>query len=340
MVVVCDGSIRRITLCSYLPTNAPYGLVAVPDVGLEIDHVIAYAGSTYMDDVRKKSILKKLTAWSISLFVLFLASPAFAVKLDVVYPRPESDADIGRSYPIELLELALAKAGSPYKLRPSHDSMQQNRALRQLTDDAELSVVWSMTSKERESELLPIRIPIDKGLLGWRIFFVNRNDAKRFEQVQNLDQLRSLSAGQEHDWPDVEILTANRLKVVQSSNYESLFKMLDRDRFDYLPRSIDEIWDEEKAHSDLNIAVEQTIILHYPAAEYFFVNKNNTALAGALEKGLRLAIKDGSFDRLFTKYNGESIRRANIKNRRVFKLDNPLLPEATPLDQKELWFNQ
>jgi hypothetical protein len=302
--------------------------------------IIAYAGSMCMDDVRKKIVLGKLIAWSILALVFFFALPVFADKLAVIYPRPESDADFGRSYPIELLELALAKAGGPYELRPSQQSMQQNRALLQLTDDVELSVVWSMTSKEREKDLLPIRIPIDKGLLGWRIFLINRNDVKRFEQVQNLEQLRSLSAGQEHDWPDVEILTANRLKVVQSSNYESLFRMLDRDRFDYFPRSIDEIWDEEKAHSDLSIAVEQTIILQYPAAEYFFVNRKNNALADALEKGLRLAIKDGSFDRLFTKYNGESIRRANIRNRRVFRLDNPLLPSATPLNQKELWFNQ
>lgn len=302
--------------------------------------IIAYAGSMHMDDVRKKIALEKLIAWSISVFAFFLASPIFADKLTVVYPRPESSTDIRMDYPIELLKLALSKAGEPYELRPSQEYMQQNRALQQLTDDVELGVVWSMTSREREKDLLPIRIPIDKGLLGWRIFFVKRNNLKLLEQVQNLDQLRSLSAGQEHDWPDVEILAANGLKVVQSSNYESLFKMLERDRFDYFPRSIDEIWYEEKAHPGMDIAVEQTIALQYPAAEYFFVNRKNNALADALERGLRLAIKDGSFDRLFTKYNGEAIRLANIKNRKLFKLENPLLPAATPLDQKELWFSQ
>jgi hypothetical protein len=285
---------------------------------------------------RVASMALRWMIWSLA--ALCLVSPAFGSKLEIVYPRPIANTDV--SYPVALLDLALREAGIEYTLHPSQFTMQQNRALLQVADNVEINVVWSMTSRERERDLMPIRIPIDKGLLGWRIFFINGKNAARWKSVQNLDQLRTLSAGQEHDWPDVQILTANRLPVVQSADYDSLFNMLMGDRFDYFPRSIQEIWDEEKKHHGMDIMVEQSIILHYPAAEYFFVSKHNKPLADALEKGLRAAIKDGSFERLFIQHNGKALALANIRNRKVFRLNNPDLPDETPLAQKNLWLEQ
>jgi len=271
---------------------------------------------------------------------IFFAYPVFAEKIKVVYPRAKYSSDGRANYQIALLDLAMRKAGVEYDLYPTSIFMQQNRALQQLTANDEISVVWSMTTTAREKDLLPIRIPIDKGLLGWRIFLINKNDAPQFEQLQTLEQLKPFAAGQEHDWPDIQILSANGLKVYASIDYASLFKMLRAGRIDYVPRSIVEIWGEQQAHQDMDFAVEKSIVLQYPAAEYFFVNKNNKPLATALEKGLRAAIKDGSFEKIFTKYNGEAIKRANIKNRKLFKLRNPDLPEETPLTEKELWLVQ
>lgn len=276
--------------------------------------------------------------WSLLALGFWFIAPAFAEKLQVVYPRPIAGSNF--SYAVALLDLAMRKSGVDYDLHPSDLTMQQNRALTQLAQGVGISVVWSMTSREREKDLLPIRIPIDKGMLGWRIFFINRKDEKRLGQIQSLEQLRTLSAGQEHDWPDVEILAANGLPVTRGADYASLFSMLEYGRFDYLPRSIEEIWDEEIRYRDTDIVVERTIILHYPAAEYFFVNKHDKALADALEKGLRAAIKDGSFEKLFKKYNGKALALADIKNRKVFTLNNPLLPDETPLGKKELWLER
>tara|TARA_R110002153_G_scaffold13189_1_gene49261 strand:- start:9940 stop:10086 length:147 start_codon:yes stop_codon:yes gene_type:complete len=41
------------------------------------------------------------------------------------------------------------------------------------------------------------------------------------------------------------------------------------------------------------------------------------------------------FAEAFTKY----IDILDLKNRRVIEVGNPLLPEKTPLDRKELWFD-
>lgn len=261
-------------------------------------------------------------------------------KTIVSYPQPQSASDKRDNYFIALLELALGKSGAEYELVMSQDMMLKGRVLLQLANGSDLDVGWAVTTKERESKLLAIKIPIDKGLIGWRIFLINKKARADFEKVQSLEQLKAFQGGQGHDWPDTIILRANGLKIYGSPNYENLFKMLQIGRFSYFPRYIGEIWDEEIKHQGMDIEIEQTIIIQYPSALYFFVNKSNKELAAAIERGLRVAMADGSFDKMFEKYYGELIRRSNIKNRKLFKLDNPLLPDNTPLEQKKLWFNQ
>jgi hypothetical protein len=52
------------------------------------------------------------------------------------------------------------------------------------------------------------------------------------------------------------------------------------------------------------------------------------------------AINDGSFDKLFFHYpaNAEAFAKAHLEKRQLIVLKNPLLPPATPLSQKNLWF--
>jgi ABC-type amino acid transport substrate-binding protein len=261
-----------------------------------------------------------------------LAHPANA-KFVVTYPKQES----ANGYPAQVLRLALQEAGADFKLQPSDTPMPQGRALQQLAAGENVNLVWSMTSKERELKLRPIRIPIDKGLLGWRLFLINKTNAATFARVKTLDDLRKLQAGQGHDWPDTDILRQNGLTVQGSASYEGLFKMLRAQRFDYFPRSIIEIWNEQKAYGGTEFEIEKTLLLHYPTALYFFVNKNDRALAKAIEIGLNTAIQNGKFDQLFQQTYGDVLQRAHVHTRTKLQLTNPLLPLATPLERKELW---
>jgi hypothetical protein len=81
--------------------------------------------------------------------------------------------------------------------------------------------------------------------------------------------------------------------------------------------------------------------LHYPAAVYFFVNKQNADLAQRLEKGFAIIQKNGEFDRLFL--SNERVKSAiNIlksHRRRVIELDNPFFPPSTPLNTPVYWLD-
>lgn len=267
----------------------------------------------------------------------FLCAAAVAAAEVVYYPQPESDHDKRTEYPVKMLELALSKSGKRYQLAPSPVGMLQSRSLLQVQNGSPLaSVVWTMTTQEREQQALPIRIPIDKGLLGWRLLLVRKGDRDLFRNVRTAGGLFEYTVGLGHDWPDVNVFKSNGLKVALSHNYDLLFRMLAHGKFNYFPRSVAEIYSEHYRYQN-EVEIADHVALYYHAPLYFFVSKTNHALAKSIEAGLEKAIKDGSFDRLFNQYYGESIKRAAFDTRTVIHLANPTLPGSTPLDRPQLW---
>jgi hypothetical protein len=254
-------------------------------------------------------------------------------------PRHISMPDPQLNYVRRIVELALARTGSKVEIRPTDLEMTQGRTMVELaTGQSPVDLMWTMTDRQREeSGLLPVRIPIDRGLMGWRLLLVRRTELDGWRKVRTLDDLRQRLAGQGHDWPDTTILRANGLQVGTSSVYDALFRMLSAGRVDYFPRSILEI-DAEMAddrHPDLAIAPD--LMLHYPAAAYLFVSPSRPKLAAELTAGLEAAVADGSFQRLHREFYGPVLKAHPISPDRVLRLSNPLLPPKTPIQRRELW---
>lgn len=277
-------------------------------------------------------------------FLVYSVIATVASATEVIrYPAPVGERDLRDLYLVELLRLALEKTlatHGPYQMEPAVEPLSQSRALAELASGRTLDVVWAMTSIEREQRTRPVRIPLRKGLLGYRLLIIREEDSDWFESVTSIDQLREVRAGQGHDWPDADILAANGLQVLRASSYDSLFLMLEQGRFDYLPRGLTEIWAEIDQRPEMAITVAPSLLLYYPTASYFFVAPDNTALAERLTQGLEAALKDGSFDRLFFEFpqHREALARASAPGRQVLVLENPLLPPETPLHRAELWY--
>ena len=51
------------------------------------------------------------------------------------------------------------------------------------------------------------------------------------------------------------------------------------------------------------------------------------------------AVADGSFEQLFKQQFAHSLAHLQDAERQVIELPNPLLPSATPLQRRELWFS-
>ncbi len=272
--------------------------------------------------------------------------PLLSNAMDIVrHPPPENRTDVRSHYYIDMMRLALDKTVElygPYKQEAYAHVMPQSRSIASLRQGRHINILWTMTSMEREEQLLPVRIPLLKGLLGYRIFIIRQGDQARFNRVASVDDLRLLQAGQGHDWPDTSILEANGFSVIGSSSYEGLFQMLANNRFDYFPRGAHEPWAEVITYGNGELTIEKNFAIQYHSPSFFFVNKDDKYLAERIEVGLRLAIEDGSFDHLLHTHQVTSdiFKSANLSNRTIFRIKNPLLTEETKnvIWEKELWY--
>ena len=238
-----------------------------------------------------------------------------------------------QDYHVLLLQTALSYSATPYTLQPASETMAQSRVLREISQQTGIvDVYWSMTSVEREKQLKPVRVPLNRGLLGWRLLLVKEDTPFRLTRRSRQNTVFV----QGHDWPDINILKANGFKVHAANDYHSMFTMVEKGRVDALPRSVIEVF-QERQDIAAKLFVAPDIMLYYPTAEYFFVSNKDSTLAAAIEHGLHEMIKDGSFNALFEQQYGVVLNQLNQQKRQVLKLQNPSLPVATPVDKPEYW---
>ena len=260
--------------------------------------------------------------------------PAAADQALVVrYPkRPDSPR---WHYALGLIELALNKSGYQVTLQPTAEEMSQTRAAREL-ELGGVDFIWTGTSAEYEKRFRAIRIPVMRGLDGYRICLINPERQAAFSAVKSLGDLQQLSIGQDPGWSDVKVLDAAGFKIVTAPS-ESLPEMVERERFDCFLRGVHEAPTEATKHPGL--VVERDLMIVYPFTSFFFVNKDKTEFASLLENGLKKAYADGSFMAYFK--NHPAIKAifadAHLDQRRRFVIPNPLLTEETRAIPAEYW---
>ena len=246
-------------------------------------------------------------------------------------------------YRINLLTLAMDKTLStdgPYSLMPFNESVTQLRGLHMLNKNKDVNVAFLSTTPKREKRFLSVKIPMLRGILGYRLFLIRDLSVDKFSQVNSLEKLKNnYMAGFGSQWADMKILTSNDVPVIGSVKYETLFGMLSNGRFDYFPRGINEAWGEIENHKTQypRLMVEESMAFYYPYPVYFFVQKQNIKLASRIERGLVKAMGDGSFKVLFLKYHQAIIDKANLPNRKIFVLSNPNLTKQTPPPDTSWW---
>lgn len=275
-----------------------------------------------------------------------ISAPAWAQEV-VHYHRPSSDLDVRYDYHIALLSEALKRTEAEYGpavARPSERRMSQQRLMFMLEEGhAGVDVAVSPTDRWRETRLTPVRIPLDKGLLGWRVFIVRAGRLEELARVRSVEELKRYTVGQGTHWVDVPVYRSAGFDVQTGNRYEGLFAMLSLDRFDIFPRGVEEAYAEVSARRRQypDLRVERTLVLHYPFVRYFWVanSQRGDMLRERITKGLELMLADGTFDRIFHEYKDLTLEVVRLHERRVLRIPNPFLPKSVPLDRPELWYD-
>ncbi len=65
--------------------------------------------------------------------------------------------------------------------------------------------------------------------------------------------------------------------------------------------------------------------LYYPLPKLFFTHKDNQAVLARIKRGLELAYKDGSFNKLWHKRHHQGLTEAQLQKRNLVKMENPLI---------------
>lgn len=248
-------------------------------------------------------------------------------------PSSEYDYD-SHDYYTSLLQLALSKTEAEYgkaELTYIEEKLVQSRIIKDLSGEGSIDVFWTVTSQEREESAIPVRVPLLNGIMGLRVSLILKKRIGEFSFPNINEPLTEMVAGQGHDWPDYHILHSNGFLVLGTSTYDMLVELLKKKRIDYFPRALNEAIVEREALESSGVIIEPNHIFYYPSYIFFFVSQSKPELAERLEKGLNLAIQDGSFAQLFNAYIevDKLSSELNLQNRTMFRLHNPLLSEET-----------
>ncbi|MEO6002066.1 MAG: hypothetical protein ABIS43_02875 [Opitutus sp.] len=263
-----------------------------------------------------------------------------------IHNAPESALDRRYEYHWKILETALEKTREkygPYSLETAGLMTEKRQTFELENATGALTVMYLGTTPAMEQSLQSIPIPVDKNLGGYCVFLIRRERQEELGKIQTLAELQKVKFGLGLGWIDVDILRASGLPVVTGSSYEGLFDMLNNGRFDVFLRGAIEVIDELATRQARypEFEIERKVVLFYPMPMYFWFSRTveGRRLAQRAEVGMRSMIADGTYDRIFSAYQDEKIRRLDLKHRRIIRIPNPNLGPETTMADKALWFD-
>lgn len=261
------------------------------------------------------------------------------------YPAPMGDEDQREAYEWSLLREALETTRTEWGdfiLEPTpHPLTKNNPAEVMLREEDRIQVIRKATSWEMEAKLLPVRVPLLKGVLGHRVFITHREEIPRLKDLADAAELKEIPILQGVNWNDTAILKHNGYTVQEGSYYQGLFAMVQQRRVPLFARAIHEAPGELDTFQTENpdLRLEPRFLLVYPFYEYFFVSQNNPRLAKRIEEGLMNLMETGRFDEIFQEHIGSVIIRSRLSGREVIPLENPYLPEIPLADDPRFQLN-
>lgn len=279
-----------------------------------------------------------MTLRGLILLLIFLSSSAVSDTIRVRGSQSEFDAT--HDYYIGLLKLAYSKINKPLMINFS-PYMVQDRALSELQAGRLIDLYWAGTNQDRESKLGYVPIPLNKGLLGYRVFAIHQQNIEQLQKVKSLEDLKRISLCQGQHWPDTDIMLAAGLDVLPNVVYENMFRQVYASRCIAFPRGINEAYSEVKSRKAImpELTLYDDLILHYPFPMYFFTYKENKRLIENLTKGLFLAIEDGSFDSYIQAHPATRhlFPLSKWQGKKIISVDNPFLSIETDTKNQKLW---
>lgn len=281
---------------------------------------------------------------TIALLNAFMCKFAYAEFL-VSIRAPETLEDTREAYSFELIKLVMDKSKTKYgdyrlQLIPAMNRPRARYA-------AKLKIYPNLLLEEsydkefsEKGDLTYINFPVELGILGHRICFVNPKIKEDLKKVTSVEQLKKYSMGQGIGWIDTNILRANGFRVSEIPSYPGLFKMTAAGRVDLFCRGANEIKGEYEAFKYITeLTYDETFALTYALPRFYYTNSENTLLIARVQEGLVTSYKDGSLKNLWLKYQTANLDFVKLHQRKMFTLTNPFIADL-PKDYEQYVFDK
>ncbi len=208
-------------------------------------------------------------------------------------------------------------------------SWDHQRVLAAAVSDSYPNIVVGVSYEDKLTDsgsLTYIDFPIDGGIVGQRVCFVNPAIKEQLKKLSSLSEFSKYKFAHGLGWADTTILRHNGLNVVEVRDMESIYKMVSVGRLDFYCKGANQLLTEyEEFRKSMNLIYDESFVLVYPLPRFFYLNINSKLAKGRIEEGLKIAYKDGSFKALWLKFYKESVVFSQLGKRKVFHLDNPLV---------------
>jgi ABC-type amino acid transport substrate-binding protein len=194
---------------------------------------------------------------------------------------------------------------------------------------ADILVTVAGNLKFKDRRKIVISRSLTKGVLGYRLLVVRDESLELFKNIKNQAELQTLSIGIPATWADAGLFRQNKYRVVEKGTFDDLFQRLKDGAFDYAALGVNEIEEvfKHRVKPLGGISIESSLMLYYPFPLVFYVNHRNPTLAERIDTGLQTMMATGEHDQIFNQYYGHVVQQFELKQRRCFKLNNPILPQ-------------
>lgn len=282
------------------------------------------------------------------IFYIFISTLCFinnSYAIDIVKANiGESTLDKRIDFKSTILKTALditEEEFGEYRIEVHNYYMNAKRGFMELAVGKTINVYFSITQAKWEEQAVAIRIPVRRGLVSYRLLIINKKNEKEFSTIDTLEELKEKRAGLNDGWTTYPIMEDQNFNIVDVDDYDGMFNMLSVNRFDYLLRGVNEIFEEVDQRSEYNsdLMIEPNLAIYIPSITYVFVSKREPRIARRLQRGLELMSINGDIKRIFNTFYADALRKAELDKRKILYIKNPNLPASVPLDEDDLWFD-
>jgi hypothetical protein len=267
-------------------------------------------------------------AWLLS---PWLTAPAQAADSFVIQNEPHLQ------HALALVRAALQAAGMEARFVDAPASNERRNLQMIASGQTHMDMMPATPARLRmveEGKLRMIAVPLDRGLLGYRINLLLASQREKLAQVRTVSDLAQFSIGQSEGWMDVEIYRAAGVptKEIKRWSHGEFAEQMEAGFLDLFPLGLEETLNYFLPHFQKQypqLSLDPYLLVHYPWFRFVWVSPHSDAdaLYAALQRGFDSLVDNGSFVRIWSQH-----RRAPpdefFDKRRIIDIKNPFYDQT------------